>query len=61
MDHHLLDTQSAADLLGISVRSIYRLSASGQLPQYRVGRQLRYDEAELRAVLKSRHARPTAV
>lgn len=50
----LLDVRGAATLLGISERSVYRLSATGQLPQYRVGRQLRFDEYELRAVLKDR-------
>ncbi|MBD2760112.1 helix-turn-helix domain-containing protein [Yimella sp. cx-573] len=55
----LLDVRGAARLLGISERSVYRLSSCGRLPQYRVGKQLRFDELELRAVLKDR--RPARV
>lgn len=51
----LLDVRGAAALLGISERGVYRLSATGQLPQYRVGRQLRFDQFELRAALKDRN------
>ncbi|KGH48253.1 hypothetical protein IN07_03360 [Modestobacter caceresii] len=49
----LLDVPGAARFLGISERSLYRLVAADELPTYRVGRQLRFDEAELRDVLRS--------
>lgn len=37
-----------AKFLGVSERTVYRLVAAGELPVYRVGRQLRFDEQELR-------------
>lgn len=52
----LLGVPEAAEFLDVSKRSVYRLTASGQLPAYRVGRQLRFDEDELRRVLRERRA-----
>lgn len=52
----LLAVPEAATFLDISVRSVYRLASTGQLPVYRVGRQLRFDEDELRRVLRERQA-----
>ena len=49
----LLDVQEATRFLGISERGLRRLVAAGAIPTYRVGRQLRFDEAELREVLRS--------
>jgi excisionase family DNA binding protein len=56
----LLDVEAAAQFLGISVRSVYRLAAAGELPQYRVGRQLRFDASEMRAVLRQGTRRRSA-
>lgn len=44
----LLDVPAAAQFAKVSERTVYRMVAAGQLPVYRVGRQLRFDEAELR-------------
>lgn len=49
---HLLDVPAAARFLGISERGLRRLVSADELPVYRVGRQLRFDEQELRAVLR---------
>ncbi len=49
----LLDVQEARRFLGISERGLRRLVAAGAIPTYRVGRQLRFDEAELREVLRT--------
>jgi excisionase family DNA binding protein len=49
----LLDVQDATRFLGISERGLRRLVAAGAIPTYRVGRQLRFDESELREVLRS--------
>lgn len=56
----LLDVPGAARYLGVSIRSIYRLVSEGSLPSYRVGRQLRFDRDELRAVLRRRTPRVSA-
>ena len=49
----LLDVHEASSFLGISPRGLYRLVAANEIPAYRVGRQLRFDEAELRDILRS--------
>lgn len=49
----LLDVHEASRFLDISPRGLYRLVAANEIPAYRVGRQLRFDEAELREVLRS--------
>ncbi|MFG2021106.1 helix-turn-helix domain-containing protein [Actinomadura geliboluensis] len=43
----LLDVEGTARLLKISVRGVYRLAAEGELPCFRVGRQLRFDRGEV--------------
>lgn len=48
----LLDVESTARLLKISVRGVYRLAAVGDLPCFRVGRQLRFDRAEVLAAVR---------
>jgi excisionase family DNA binding protein len=48
----LLDSEATAEVLGISVRGLYRLASSGQLPFHRVGRQMRFDRAELLAATR---------
>lgn len=49
----LLDVPEAKRFLGVSERSLYRLVAAKEIPAYRVGRQLRFDEQELREVLRN--------
>lgn len=50
------DVSQAAELLKVSRRTVYRLAASGKLPCYRVGRQLRFREAELLDFLRTRES-----
>lgn len=42
-----------AQLLDKSERSIYRLAASGEIPSYRVGGELRFDLAEVAAAVRA--------
>lgn len=42
MPSKVLNTKDAAAYLGMSVRTIYRLAASGQIPAAKVGRQWRF-------------------
>jgi excisionase family DNA binding protein len=37
---------------GVSRRTVYRKVATGELPAYRFGRQLRFDEAEVSAAMR---------
>ncbi|BCB79141.1 hypothetical protein GCM10022251_19660 [Phytohabitans flavus] len=52
-----VDAATAAGLLGISVRSLRRLAASGQIPQVRIGRRVRYRLADLERFLEARRVR----
>jgi excisionase family DNA binding protein len=44
-----LTTREAHRRLGIDVRSLYRLIDEGQLPAYKLGRDLRLSEADVDA------------
>jgi len=42
MSSKVMNTKDAAAYLGIGMRTIYRLAASGQIPAAKVGRQWRF-------------------
>lgn len=42
-----LGTTTAAEHLGLTLRTLYRLIASGEIPAYQVGRVIRLKEADL--------------
>jgi excisionase family DNA binding protein len=44
---HLLTPKHAAELLAISPRKLWSLTASGDVPCVRIGRSVRYDVADL--------------
>ena len=44
-----MGTSEVADLLGITVRALYRLIDEGELPAYKVGRLIRLRTAEVEA------------
>ena len=44
-----MTTAEAADRLGVSLRSLYRLIDTGQLPAYKIGRLIRLRTAEVEA------------
>lgn len=46
--HFLLTAKEAAELLRISQRKLWSLTASGTIPFLRIGRAIRYDAADLR-------------
>jgi excisionase family DNA binding protein len=48
-----ITAEELADFLKTPVASIWRLSRSGQIPSYRLGRLMRFDLDEVRAALKS--------
>lgn len=50
------DVKATATFLNVSTRTVYRLAASGKLPGYRVGQQLRFRESELLDFLRTRSA-----
>ena len=56
----LLTAPEAAGLLNISVRHVTNLVADGTLPAVRLGRVLRFEEADLRAVIQARKTRGSA-
>lgn len=51
---HLLNTRQAAERLGVASRELYRLIDLGELPAYKVGRDLRLRPDEVDAY-KNQH------
>lgn len=56
----LIDPEAVAQLLGISVRGVYRLASAGELPFHRVGRQMRFNPDELLAATRAQGERRPA-
>ena len=50
----LLTAEEAARWLNISPRTLWGLTASGDLPHLRIGRLVRYDVADLKAWIQAR-------
>ena len=46
-DSHLLNSREAADHLRISQRTLFTLTARGEIPAVRIGRAVRYRAADL--------------
>jgi excisionase family DNA binding protein len=59
-DPRFLTAQEAAALLRVSVMTVLRLVAAGEIPAKRVGRSYRIREADLRAYLDGADAEPPA-
>ncbi len=53
-----LGTREAAEELGISLRTLYRLIDEGSLIAYQIGRNLRIRRSDLDAFLESARVRP---
>lgn len=47
MDKEILDVEGAADILGVSKTTIYKLAREGTLPATRVGREWRFHRTNL--------------
>lgn len=50
----LVRPDEVAHMLNVSPRCLYRLVDRGKVPAYRVGRQLRFELAEVLAALRTR-------
>ena len=50
----LLRPREAATALGISVRHLWDLARAGEIPVVRLGRNTRYDPADLERLIESR-------
>jgi len=44
----LLNSKKAAEILGVSQRTLFGLTARGEIPRVLIGRAVRYDPADLR-------------
>ncbi|HVM21481.1 MAG TPA: helix-turn-helix domain-containing protein [Egibacteraceae bacterium] len=53
-----MSSQAAADHLGITTRTLYRLVDEGQLPAYKIGRVLRLQRTDVEAFIKSARVEP---
>ena len=47
------NVEDVAQLLKRSKTSVYRLAASGEIPSYRIGGELRFDLAEVAATVRA--------
>lgn len=52
MDHHSYTTEEVANRLKVSKLTVYDLIKKGELPSYRVGRQMRIDAVDLEQYIK---------
>ncbi|WP_410985162.1 substrate-binding domain-containing protein [Bacillus cereus] len=52
MDHHSYTTEEVANRLKVSKLTVYDLIKKGELPSYRVGRQMRIDTVDLEQYIK---------
>jgi excisionase family DNA binding protein len=48
-----ITAEELAEFLDLPITSVWRLSRSGQIPCYRLGRLMRFDLGEVREALKS--------
>jgi excisionase family DNA binding protein len=54
MDRLLLTVKEAADILGVSVSTCYKLIAHEEIPSVQIGRRIRVPEKELRECITQR-------
>ena len=52
----LVDTNEAARMLSIAPRTLWGLTASGDIPCIRIGRSVRYDPRDLRVWIEAQKA-----
>lgn len=57
-ENRWLSTKSAAERLGVTVRTLYRLIDEGQLPAYKFGRVIRLKEQEVDTFITSSRIQP---
>lgn len=54
MEKDALDVEGAAKRLGMSVSWVYKATASGTIPYFKIGRAVRFDGAKLDAYKAAR-------
>lgn len=53
-----INTQEAADIIGITLRTLYRLIDEGQLKAYKFGRVIRLKPSDVDAFIESAQVKP---
>lgn len=56
----LLNVRQASQALSVSPRTLWTLTANGEIPSVRFGRSVRYDPADLRRWIDSKKVVPAA-
>ncbi len=56
-----LSTAAAAERIGVSVRTLYRLIDHGEVPAYRMGRVIRLTGREVAAHIESSQTKPGTI
>ena len=57
MSDSILTIKDVADYLKVNERTIYRLTASGELPGFKVGNSWRFKQSELEQYIIAQHNR----
>jgi excisionase family DNA binding protein len=57
-DNKWLSTKQAAERLGITLRTLYRLIDEGELPAYQIGRVIRLQEQEVEDFIRRSQIKP---
>ncbi len=60
-DIHWMSTQEAAEKLGITVRTLYRLIDHGELAAYKFGRVIRLQETDVDGFINASRIEPGAL
>ena len=55
---HWLSTQQASERLGVTLRTLYRLIDTGQIPAYKIGRVIRLQAQEVDAFITGARIEP---
>jgi|DEB0MinimDraft_10_1074344.scaffolds.fasta_scaffold00237_12 excisionase family DNA binding protein len=60
-DLQWISTASAAELIGITTRTLYRFINDGELPAYKFGRVIRLKEADVMAYIERCRLQPGSI
>jgi excisionase family DNA binding protein len=53
VSHHLLTPEQVAEMLAVSKRQVYRLAAIGELRHVRMGKLVRFREADIASYVEN--------
>jgi excisionase family DNA binding protein len=60
MSESLFDVHTAAERLGLSYHTVYRLIARGAMPHFKIGSAVRFNQQHLDQFLSAHEVRPVS-